>query len=1325
MGQSSPDKKGKTHAQLDVLITPSCDDKGQIKDMLTWGRDVLTYADKFSLDPGSGSPIGLTLRKEYIQPGLWTPLFQDADVDPPGTPPNPTPIAPHGVSLNMSHNLAHKFYSAAHAGPIDSAYHGPQLDFLRTLHTNAITDHGLFVPSAAISNTGGTSGDDQDVKDVLNSIANAQEGPDADTLIRSRFGIEPPTINRSNQAVVAKAVTTSGGTPIQPPKKALHALAHLKLHLTNSLRTVKKASVNTLPTHPRPDHFLYHVNRLTASAGRQRSAGAAKVAAIVMNRPHYNFNQRVTLLLNMPAVLEALALVLHFEFPWDSATNLSSVKLVTPAELTASRSPKPYATVCTANFLPKPKSTALLPNGWINPNDGYSSGSLQLDSAAMQITQFASQAGLRRPSDPKQPVTVTVSYDEDVDHPLLPPSPHTGGFQVWQEGLQAKVIDHRGDATNNAQQVSNPLYAEDLRNGVVVDILATNPLVSGDQGSWIPLCVRDETFRIGGIKVKAQRAARGVRTSAARSIDPGIAASLSHDVDETIFTWRVGSLVVRSSLATEAIKSGTAVVKPPKDSQSIPWGKFPKPTLKESDAVPSPLFGMNYGVSMRSAFVTGGVVPFDKTDATSALLQAKPFQRYELVQGPALIPVTLTEHYLKQQSPTMMFVGSKVGDDLSISKFAELSQRVIVPSQVTAEVARRHGKPEDLINQGASVFPLKDGSLPSEIVVPGITQPTSGTYLPDPMCTGVIAILTDLGGKVLVKKSLDFYRAGQVEWPNYVPHIVELQWSKQPEPSLEVDDVTSAPGVFPFLQQGLSKAFICKIPPGMTYLLALRPQLDPKNISNVHAFSLTTQAGDTPSNLDVEKLALSDVCRPTMIRMTHATDRPIEKPQVTMEPPLQSPITNVPDPTKVFFGTTVERFSTSKAAILAQWQEMTDDLKQNSYTKKALQAQLTEFSVSKKDASLGVIKPIKTQFPFSDGRYRQLTVTARGTSRYGDVFGKDDKQIRTLDGNSVLVDVLATAQPKIPDIEYILPNLRWELQKNHRTRTMGLTVVLNRPWFTSGAGEQFAVITAPCLDPKTPIDSLSAVFPTANSENNVSAWGVMADWVKYVPNGVEGKSITILTDFDRVKDGDDAAPSPDLPYSAVVTIGGASYWALLFTPRFNELDQQWFVNLSLSSPPAYGAVVRLLTARYQQHAIDTSHLSDVSTCDFALLRPDRAVSIKSIGDGFQRKMQIQIVGVGPVGAAANTLPRTVIEVRHFETDQKKPHYFDWQAGDVIPVDANLPSTGNVLWQGTFGYPWQGGHLVAQEWEVWPTAEDLTKSDFLPVFSDFFPMVGKD
>jgi hypothetical protein len=1326
MGRSQPEDRPNSQAKLDVLVTPSCDDKAQVLDLVQWTDQVLKCADKFTFNQKASGQ--LQLLQNYLQPGLWDKLLGDAEVDQPAANSKPvaTPIAPHGVSLTMTHDLAHQFYSSAYGGPIDPSNHAPKRDFLKTLHTQAANDHGLYVAEAvAAAGAAASEGDDKHAVAVLKSIDNAPEAHDADTLIRARFGVNAPRLNTTQSALVPTNVKASGGSVLQPPAKANRALAHLKFHLTNSLKAAGNVAYNPMPQNPRSGHLLYHVNRLVRSSSHRRSSGATKVAETIFTRKSYSFNKRITLLLNMPAILEALGLVLHFELPWKVASKFTTVQLDIPSELqSGTRQIVSRITCSNSNFLPKPRSNAITDNGWMNPADGYQSGSLQLDSAAMQITQFASQAGLRQAS---RPDSVTVSYDEDIDHPLLPPSPQTDGFQVWQDDLQGKVNDQRQTASSNAHDPTKPLYAEDLRNGVVVDVLATDLARPRDKQKWVRLCLRNEEFHIDRFRIERKRIERGVKIAAARSIDPGIAATLSHETDETIFTWRSGSLIAKSKLVTKrGIQSGTKMATAPRASQRLPWGNYGKPKLEEVEPCGTPLFGWKYDTTMRAQFVTGGAVPFDETTALKALLQAQqPFRRYELVDGPVLIPVKITDHYLENQSPTMMFVGSLVRDDLSISRFTELSQRVIVPAQTTPTVARRHGKSEDLIKQGATVFPLLDGSLPKEIVSPfAPAVPTSGTYLPDPLCTGVLAILTDLKGAVIAQQSLGFYNKDDASWPEYVPHIVQLEQSQDASPSLKVGTITSAPNAFPFLKQGLSKAFICRVPPGKTYLLALRPQLDPANLSNVHALSLVTQAGNTPAQLDVSKLVLSDMCRPTMVRLTHATDRPVAKPKVTMVPPLTSNSASVTDPKNVLVGATLDPWSTSKVALVANWDEMTDDVNQNSYTKKALEAQLWESSIAKKSDS-GEIKVIKTQFPFSDTRYRRLVINARGTARYGDVFGKSDKQTRTLDSDPVTLDILATAAPKAPDVEYVLPNLRWELLREKRTRTMGLTVVLNRPWFSSGIGEQLAVVTAPCANENGPmVDNIGASFDP-NEENKVSAWGVFNDWLPVLPKDAAKKGIQILMDATRIKDKDDAVPPPDTDNFSIVNIGGKDYWALLFAPRFNELDQQWFVNLALSSPPTYGAVVRLLTARYQKHAVQGANLSDVSMCDFALLRPDRAVNIISKWEGIKRKMRIQIVGLAPTlpdGVNGVVVPQTYIEVRHFETEPNKPHYFDWRAGDVVSVDPNFPTAGNVLWQATFDYPWQGGRLVAQEWEIWPAAEDTNKTAALPVYSDVIPLV---
>ncbi len=1323
MGKKQSDAGGAATAFLDVLAVPHCEDANNIQDLLAWPDAVLACKDKFTVN---GS-LSLKLISGPIEKKLWKTLLGDAVVN--AQPASPTPIAPNGVSLAMTYQLCHNFYELANGRSIDVTRQGSDHDFLYGFHTTSIQKYGLYAAAPSSKSTPPITETRKRLASLLEKVAGGNEDANADALIRGRFGVQPPAPDPKAGVPVSPLIAVKDGPSIQPPVAATDALAALKLDLVASLKAASDPK-HKASAFDRPPHLIYHLNRAIASAAEKRTLHAAQIAHTVFSRDPYSFNQRITMLLNMPALLEALALLLRFELPWDKASALTAVRLDVPNDLTAKTKtdPHPRTTITNSGFLPASKTGSnaippILSNGWINPADGYRMGSLQLDSSAMQITQFSSQAGLRQASDPKNGPELTTSYDEDIDHPILSPSPHTGGLYVWQHQLQDKVNQHRADATANRDDENRPLYAEDLRTGVVVDVVGYDPTNKRDEGTWIHLCQRNEAFNIEGTKIKCRAVDRGVKIAAIRSLDPATTAPLSHDVDETIFTWRLGSLVAKSRRSNNPIKSRTPVATPTDESKQVPWKKLGKPTLTPAVEVGSPRFGWNYRVAMRAAFVTGGVVPFNKPDAIKAALQAAPFQRYELILGPAVIPVTLTDNYLEQQNPTLMFVGSHVEKDLTLRKYTTLAQRLIVPPRVTPDVARRHGKDEARISRGATVLPLNNGALPDHIdIATEPSQHTSGYYVPDPMCIGVTAILTDLDGKVCATQSLPFYAGSRDAWPDYIPHMIQMEWSAAATPSLSTGTIDHAPGIMRFLSPA-SKAFICKIPPGQTYLLVLRPQVDRVNIENIHAFSLMTKATKDNKTVDAALFALSDVCRPTTVRMTHATDRPIKKPEVTMEPALPANHhASANDPRTVYLGANVEPATTSKVALLASWQEITDDLKQRTYEKKPLNAQLAEFKVLKRGKDTGTITPVLIQFPFSDSRYRRLMVAARGTARYGDVFGKGAKQ-RTVDSDLVTVDVLATTQPKAADIEYVLPNLRWDIHEGKRTRTMGLTIVLNRPWFSSGIGEQLAVITSRQKAPSDKVEKGIITNMPSNAENNVSAWGVLADWKNCIPNSFASPKIEIMEDAQRAHDKDDAAPSLELSNSKNIQIGGDWYSALLFTPRFNHQDQQWFVNLRLSAPPAYGAVVRLLIARYQENAIVGKQVSDVSMCDFSLLRPERSVTITTKWNGLSRKTQVQLHGCGPKCDDAVQTPKTSIEVRYFDLELSRPHDFEWAAGEIVKPDTTLPPNSDVLWQATVPNSWLGGGgvLVAQECEIWPSAENAKQTYSLPAYFDILPL----
>jgi hypothetical protein len=307
-----------------------------------------------------------------------------------------------------------------------------------------------------------------------------------------------------------------------------------------------------------------------------------------------------------------------------------------------------------------------------------------------------------------------------------------------------------------------------------------------------------------------------------------------------------------------------------------------------------------------------------------------------------------------------------------------------------------------------------------------------------------------------------------------------------------------------------------------------------------------------------------------------------------------------------------------------------------------------------------------------------------------------------------------------PDIEYVLPNLRWTKIKGGRTRTSGLTLVLNRPWFTSGEGEQLAVLTSRVTD-TVPTATIATSFKNAGEENSVSAWGVMQDWFPTAPPGPSQELITITEDTDRDGSDNNAPYSKNLPKQGIVQIDEGLFNALFFTPRYNSLDGQWYVNLALSKPPVYGAVVRLVVARYQANAVAGKQISSPSVCDFTVLRPERSVVITKSG-WFGSKKRVQIFGVGtPVPKDDKLFPQSIFEVGYYDQHDGSPTGFNYRRVKEVPGQVSEAGNSQLLWEGTFEELIPGGKIVVQEREAWPSAEGFDATDTIPVYSDIIQL----
>jgi hypothetical protein len=113
---------------------------------------------------------------------------------------------------------------------------------------------------------------------------------------------------------------------------------------------------------------------------------------------------------------------------------------------------------------------------------------------------------------------------------------------------------------------------------------------------------------------------------------------------------------------------------------------------------------------------------------------------------------------------------------------------------------------------------------------------------------------------------------------------------------------------------------------------------------------------------------------------------------------------------------------------------------------------------------------------FGDTKYRCVAYTAIGTTRYREYFrptpDEETALLKVQGGKlpprwtrsspTIMLDILNSAQPEAPKVLYVIPTFKWEATPDgHRRVGGGLRVYLDRPWYSSGDGEQLAVVLYP------------------------------------------------------------------------------------------------------------------------------------------------------------------------------------------------------------------------------------------------------------------------
>jgi hypothetical protein len=416
-----------------------------------------------------------------------------------------------------------------------------------------------------------------------------------------------------------------------------------------------------------------------------------------------------------------------------------------------------------------------------------------------------------------------------------------------------------------------------------------------------------------------------------------------------------------------------------------------------------------------------------------------------------------------------------------------------------------------------------------------------------------------------------------------------------------------------------------------------------------------------------------------LVTFTHAVQHPLAVPDMTQVTSARSP------------GSTFAQFrgpilnharSTGRLDVFGEWTEDVDLVTDDEPRMRAFgtevprRAQAFGFDIGRGEDQAEVAAPRRAaRHEFGDTKYRRIVYHSVATTRFREHLPRpiadDPARIQmveaTLGGDgqpkpALVHHVLSTARPAAPDVLYVLPTFRWErqdegAQRLHVRRGKAVRVWLRRPWFSSGDGEQLAVVLEPGVRlppgwgrlavplertatelarraPQVSLRSLAAarVAPASPGGSGaagfvvaaaaieaqvlatlqpppppeevhrllrpyVTAWGSDPVWKSRVPY-----QPPTLAAFPRHAGYAAGLTLEELPASVAVVVAAHEVY-------YDRARKLWYCDIEIDPGNTYFPFVRLALARYQPHSLPNAHLSRVIMTDFIQLAPDRTAEV--------------------------------------------------------------------------------------------------------------------
>jgi hypothetical protein len=301
---------------------------------------------------------------------------------------------------------------------------------------------------------------------------------------------------------------------------------------------------------------------------------------------------------------------------------------------------------------------------------------------------------------------------------------------------------------------------------------------------------------------------------------------------------------------------------------------------------------------------------------------------------------------------------------------------------------------------------------------------------------------------------------------------------------------------------------------------------------------------------------------------------------------------------------------------------------------------------------------------FVNGKARRVTVNLVATSRFTSYFppGKEtaDSQVGTyevasapLEESDVAVWVRATARPRPPDLDRVIPVFRWSTTHDRRRteisfrRESSLRIYLKRPWHSSGEGELLGLA---CWPPN--LVSTNAA-EQARSADEVARLDVCE--IDKIGGGKVGEFARVITRWGadpirlsgQLEDlisadrfigfvakasnlllnlATDPVDPPTGAPAAVLSAqpGTASVSVIAYRPELDPREGLWACDVTIDHGAAYFPFVQLGLVRYQPNAVRGLELSS-AVAYIAQIPPRREGRVTFTSEG---ELVLELHGVG-------------------------------------------------------------------------------------------------